>query len=161
MEKEILKIFNKITAIISSIISGITTIFGIEWVLFLGYLILNILDYITGVIKAKINNTENSAKGSIGIVKKFCYWILIGISFLISWLLVRLGFKLDINLEFVMLFGWFTLACLIINECRSIIENLIEIGVDVPIFLTKGLNIYDEVLEEKTDLLTENKENNK
>lgn len=50
---------------------------------------------------------------------------------------MQLGSKLNINLEFIMLFGWFTLACLIINESRSIIENLIEIGIDVPVFLKK------------------------
>lgn len=55
------------------------------------------------------------------------------------------------NLEFIMLFGWFTLACLIINESRSIIENLIEIGIEVPVILTKGLDIYYNILEKKTD----------
>lgn len=132
--EEILKIFNKISTTISVISTTFTSIFGIEWILFMGYLILNIVDYLTGTLKAKIKKVESSNKGLIGIIKKICYWVLIGVSFLISYLLMQLGSKLNINLEFIMLFGWFTLACLIINESRSIIENLIEIDIYVPIF---------------------------
>lgn len=73
MEDEILKLFNKTTATISAISTAFTTIFGVEWILFAGYLILNVLDYITGTIKAKVKKVENSNKGLIGIVKKVCY----------------------------------------------------------------------------------------
>lgn len=155
METEISKIFNKITAIFSMISTTLTSLFGIEWILFLGYLILNIFDYITGTLKAKVSKSENSNKGLFGIIKKICYWILILISFLISYLLVQIGAKLNIDLNFVMLFGWFTLACLIINESRSIIENLVEIGIEVPAILTKGLNVYYNILEKKTNDFTE------
>ena len=54
MEQEFLKIFNKITNILSIIWTLLTSIVGNEWILFAGYLILNILDYITGTIKCKI-----------------------------------------------------------------------------------------------------------
>ena len=82
MEEEILKIFNKISYIYSVIITIGTSIFGGERLLFLGYLILNILDYITGTIKSRMNRVENSNKGIVGIIKKICYWILICIAFL-------------------------------------------------------------------------------
>lgn len=154
MDTEFLKIFNKISATLSIISTTLTSFFGIEWILFLGYLILNILDYVTGTIKSKVTHTESSNKGLLGIVKKVCYWILILIAFLISFLLMQIGSKLNINLEFVMLFGWFTLACLIINESRSIIEKLVEIGIDVPEILTKGLNVYESVLKSKSKALT-------
>lgn len=147
MENEFIKIFNRITNTISAITTTLTSILGIEWVLFAGYLILNIIDYLTGSFKARINKTESSNRGIIGILKKVCYWILIGVSFFISFLLTKLGQKININLEFIMLFGWFTLTCLTINESRSIIENLIEIGIDVPSFLKKGLEIYHNKVE--------------
>lgn len=134
MLKEIIKIFNSIACIISSIGTMLTALFGIEWILFAGYLLLNIIDYLTGTIKARINKTENSNKGLIGIIKKISYWFLIVISFFIPYLIMILGNKININIEFIMAFGWFTLACLIINESRSIIENLLEIGINVPEF---------------------------
>ena len=116
---------------------------------------LNVIDYFTGTLKAKINKVENSNKGIIGILKKFSYWLLIGVTFFMSFLLMKLGQKINIDIDFVMLFGWFTLACLIINECRSIIENLIEIGIEVPSFLKKGLEIYYNKIERKVNDLTE------
>lgn len=88
--EEILKIFNKISTTISVISTTFTSIFGIEWILFMGYLILNIVDYLTGTLKAKIKKVESSNKGLIGIIKKICYWVLIGVSFLISYLLMQL-----------------------------------------------------------------------
>ena len=158
MEEEFFKIFNKITNIISIFGATLTSILGAEWILFAGYLILNILDYITGTIKSKITKKESSSKGLIGIIKKICYWILIVISFLISYLLIQLGNKININLEFIMLFGWFTLTCLIINESRSIIENLVEIGIKVPNFLINGLNSYYNLLEKKINNYTDKKD---
>jgi len=66
---------------------------------------------------------------------------------------------MNINLEFIMLFGWFILSCLIINESRSIIENLIEIGIEVPDFLKKGLEVYYSKIEKRAkDII--NRENN-
>lgn len=149
--EEIVKIFNKINSAISVIFVTLNAVFGTEWVLFAVYLILNILDYVTGVVKARVKKVENSNKGIIGIVKKVCYWILIVVAFLISYLLMELGSKLNINLDFIIFFGWFTLACLIINEARSIIENLTEIGIKVPKFLKSGLKVYQEILNETID----------
>lgn len=156
MEQEIIKIFNKVSSIFSTIGILITNTIGEQWILFLGYLILNVFDYITGTIKAKVKKEESSSKGLLGIVKKLCYWILIALSFLISFLLTKIGKSIDINLNFIMLFGWFTLACLIINETRSILENLIDVGIKVPNFLAKGLDTYDKLIESKTN---ENDEN--
>lgn len=151
MEEEILKIFNKISNIIGIVFTTFTSLLGVEWILFVGYLILNIMDYLTGTVKSKVNKTENSNKGLIGVFKKVCYWMLIAISFLISYLLMQLGIKLNINLDFIVLFGWFTLACLIINESRSIIENLVEIGIYVPTFLKKGLEVYEKIINNAID----------
>ena len=119
MKEELYKIFNEFTSIISIISTFLSSVFGIEWPLFAGYLILNLIDYLTGTIKAKLTKSESSNKGLIGIIKKICYWILLGISFFISYLLSQIGLKLNINLDFIILFGWFTLACLIVNESRS------------------------------------------
>lgn len=155
MEKEIVKIFNKFSTTIGTLCTMLTSTFGIEWVLFAGYLLLNIIDYFTGTIKARINNIESSNKGLIGVIKKICYWFLIGLSFFIPYLLMLLGTKLNINLNFIMLFGWFTLACLIINETRSIIENLIEIGIKVPEFLKIGLEQYQQILDSAINKLND------
>ena len=73
---------------------------------------------------------------------------------------MEVGNCININLEFVMLFGWFTLTCLFINEARSIIENLIEIGISVPKFLINGLEIYNKVIEETINKFFNNQNGN-
>ena len=56
------------------------------------------------------------------------------------------------QLEFVLLFGWFTLATYLINEIRSILENLVEMNVNVPQFLIAGLDITQKFLDSKTEI---------
>ena len=73
---------------------------------------------------------------------------------------MEVGNCININLEFVMLFGWFTLTCLFINEARSIIENSIEIGISVPKFLINGLEIYNKVIEETINKFFNNQNGN-
>lgn len=55
--------------------------------------------------------------------------------------------------------GWFTLACYMVNELRSLIENLVEIGVNVPAILVKGLDITEKLIKEKESSLTGDEEN--
>lgn len=151
MENNILKFFDKINLVISAIIISMTNLFGVQWILFAGYLLLNILDFITGCIKARINKTESSSIGLKGIIKKVCYWLLILVSFLTSYLLSIIGELLGLNIYYVLLFGWFTLACLLINEIRSILENLTEIGIEIPNFLSKGLKVVNNTINSKFD----------
>ena len=55
--------------------------------------------------------------------------------------------------------GWFTLACYMVNELRSLTENLVEIGVNVPAILVKGLDITEKLIKEKESSLTGDEEN--
>ena len=151
MSDNILKFFNIINSIFSAIIIGISELFSGQRVLFLGYLVLNVVDFITGTIKARITKTESSSKGLTGIVKKVGYWILILITFLASYMLSNLGDLINIDIAFVVLFGWFTLGCLIINEFRSILENLSEVGVKLPNFLIKGLEVIQNIIEKNAE----------
>ena len=160
MKEIIIQIFSKINSFISITMTFLTSVFGIQEGLFAGYLILNLIDYITGIIKAKKNKTESSKEGVKGILKKVCYWLIIVTTFIISYILIEICSKFNINIQFVMFFGWFTLGCLSINEARSIIENLVELKINVPNFLVKGLEITEKKF---TKIVDENieKENEK
>lgn len=59
---------------------------------------------------------------------------------------------LGVNLEFLTLLGWFTLASLLVNEIRSILENLVECGYDVPDFLIKGLAVTEKLIHAGVDI---------
>lgn len=131
----------------------LTAVFGVYWYLFAGYLILNILDWLTGWYKARKLGKESSAVGLKGAVKKVGYWIILLVAFLIPSLFTHLGEDiLGINLDFLMLFGWFTLASLLVNEVRSVLENLVECGYQVPQFLISGLAVTEKLLEAGIDV---------
>ena len=89
------------------------------------YLLLNVLDWLTGWYKARVKKEASSKAGLNGIIKKVGYWIILLIAFLIPYMFQRLGKDLlDMDLGYLSALGWFTLANLLINEIRSILENL-------------------------------------
>ncbi|WP_279160289.1 phage holin family protein [Thomasclavelia cocleata] len=136
-------------AVIGTVIAFFSMIFGEHWILFAIFLLFNVVDYITGWMKAKMANKISSTVGLIGILKKLGYWIMIMVSFLASVLFIEIGNTLGIDLGITTLLGWFVLASLTINELRSIIENLVETGYNIPNILTKGLEVADKIINEE------------
>jgi toxin secretion/phage lysis holin len=149
---EMNKILDSYNLAVGGIVTLLAAIFGKYWYLFAIFLLLNLFDYITGYMKARKLKKESSSVGLAGIVKKLGYWIVIATAFLTAYALKALGKDiLNIDLSFLALLGWFTLACLLINEVRSILENLVEYGLDVPYVLIKGLAVTERLLNETTD----------
>lgn len=124
-----------------------TYVFGEHWVLFLAYLLLNIGDWLTGWLKSRINGTSSSYVGLKGIIKKLGYWMMIALAFGMSVLFIEIGEVIGMNLGITVAIGWFVLANLTINELRSIIENFVEAGYQVPHILRKGLAVAEEALD--------------
>ncbi len=135
------------------IVSIMTAIFGIYWYIFAAYLLFNIMDWLTGWYRSRRKKTESSGVGLQGIIKKLGYWIIIAVAFLMSDVFVQLGCDiLGINLNFLMMIGWFTLACLMVNEVRSILENLVECGYHVPPVLINGLDVANQMINQERDI---------
>ena len=147
-----MKFIDKYNAAVGAAVTLLTALFGVYWYVFAGYLLCNILDYITGWAKARKTHKESSGIGIVGIVKKVGYWIIVLVAFMIPELFIHLGQDLlGVNLSFLALLGWFTLATLLINEIRSILENLVEYGINVPDFLHKGLAITEKLISAGAD----------
>lgn len=136
-------------AVTGAVIAFLSFIFGEHWILFALFLFFNVIDYITGWMKSRLNKKENSTKGLKGVLKKLGYWIMIMISFSASVLFVEIGNTLGVDLGITTLLGWFVLASLAINELRSIVENLVEAGYNVPNILTKGLEVADKLVNKE------------
>lgn len=133
------------------IVSGLTYVFGVHWPVFALFLALNIVDYIYGLMKARATDTLSSAKGAKGVAKKFSYWVIIALAFGVSVVLIDLGTVIGIDIGFLQLIGWFTLAVYILNELTSIVENMVALGVDVPEILVKGLAAARTAVDEAGD----------
>ena len=144
--KKVEKILNKINLIGAAAVTLMSALFGEFWYLFLAFAALNVIDYITGIAKSRIAHTENSVKGFKGVVKKLGYWIIIAIAFFLAAGFDDIGTVIGIDLGFTVFIGWFTLCTLIVNEIRSVLENLVEMGVEVPLWLVKGLDAAKDKL---------------
>ena len=85
-------------------------------------------------------------------MKKICYWVVIATAFFIGFAFKAMGDTIGMNLVFMDFVGWFTLANYLVNEIRSILENLVEMEVPVPAFLVKGLRIAAEKIETEAEI---------
>lgn len=66
-----MKVFDKVNMIYGAIAAIGVAILGKYWFLFAGFLILNVIDYATGFVKAKYyEKNESSAIGAKGVWKK-------------------------------------------------------------------------------------------
>lgn len=133
-------------AFVGAVIAILTMVLGEHWYIFAAFLLLNVIDWITGWMKSRINGVENSMAGWKGVLKKLGYWLMIAVAFAIAAALIEVGKVIGIDLGVTTLLGWFVLASLIVNEARSIVENFVEAGYDVPKVLTTGLQVADEKL---------------
>lgn len=144
------KILHKMNLLWGSAVTLLSAALGDHWYLFCAFLVLNVVDYVTGILKAKYFGVENSCKGLKGIVKKVGYWVCIALAFFVALCFTDIGAEIGVDLAFTALFGWFTLATFIINEVRSILENLVLMDVEVPSFLIKGLEVAEIKAKELT-----------
>lgn len=122
---------------------AVTTIGGtISWLvggwglLLTVLLILNALDFITGM--AANWGSINSKKGYNGVVKKGMMWVWIVVANLVYMILLDMGYSIGqvIPDGVALLF--------IINELISLGENSIKIGLDIPAPIKKALEIFEE-----------------
>ena len=148
----------KINYVISTITGILSAILGEFWFLFVFLLGLNIIDYITGIMKARYLKRESSKKAMKGFVKKFLIWCLIAMGFGLGITFQKIGEVIGINLHIMMAIGWFILAHCIINELRSILENMVELdkGHLVPKWLIKGLDVANKLMDKKVNSVVDN-----
>lgn len=144
--KTMATITDSYNAFVGAVIAILTMVLGEHWYIFAAFLLLNVIDWITGWMKSRINGVENSMAGWKGVLKKLGYWLMIAVAFAIAAALIEVGKVIGIDLGITTLLGWFVLASLIVNEARSIVENFVEAGYDVPRILTAGLQVADEKL---------------
>jgi len=122
--RENMKFLDTYNAVVGAVITVLSAILGIYWYIFAVFLLLNILDWGTGWYKARQLQQESSTAGLKGIIKKTGYWVIFAVAFLVAGIFQELGADLlGINFSFLNLIGYFTLACLVINEMRSIVEK--------------------------------------
>lgn len=151
IEMNVEKLIDTYNAVVGGTVAILTYVLGEHWILFAAFLGLNVIDWVTGWMKSKMENKENSMKGWKGVLKKLGYWMMILVAFVSSAVFIEIGKTIGVNLGVTTLFGWFVLASLLVNEIRSIVENFVEAGFNVPVILVKGLEVADKVVNQENE----------
>ena len=84
-------------------------------------LIVIVIDYLTGIASAIYNKKLSSKMGFKGIIKKFCYLLVVALSVVIDNLLGQSGLIRSLVIYFF-----------VANDGLSIIENMAEMNVKLP-----------------------------
>lgn len=138
-------------AITGAVVAVLSYILGEHWLLFVAFLALNVADWLTGWMKSRMAGRENSVAGWKGVLKKLGYWLMIMVAFGAGAVFIEIGRSIGVDLGVTTLLGWFVLASLIINEIRSILENFVEAGYNVPGILISGLKVAEKIVNSEND----------
>jgi len=145
------KMMNKVNLVGGGVVAMLSSVFGQFWFLFAGFLAFNVVDWLSGWYLARKKKEESSKIGAIGIMKKVWYWVVIGMAFFIGFAFEKMGAIIGVPLGFLNMIGWFVLASYTVNEIRSILENIVRCGTDVPKFFTRGLQITSDLIDKAAD----------
>lgn len=141
-----LPILDKFNAFGGAFVLLVTYFLGDHWYLFAAFLFLNFIDYVTGVMKSTMLKVRSSHAGFLGIRKKFLYWIMVVIAFGLVPIANDMGELIGADVSAISpVFGYFVLGALMINEFRSILENMVEMGVKLPVSMVKGLAVLEKL----------------
>ena len=96
-------------------------------------LIVIIIDYLTGIASAIYNKELSSKVGFKGIIKKFCYLLVVALSVVIDNLLGQTGIVRSLVIYFF-----------VANDGLSVVENLAEMNIKLPQKLIESLKQIKE-----------------
>ena len=146
-----------VQAIITGITGFLSSVLGILYIPVLLMVLCNIIDYITGLMAAPNRKDGiNSYKSMRGICKKVTMWLLVVVGAIIDQLLKYASATLEIALPFTFLLACIVAIWIICNELISILENMVDIGVNIPAFLLPLVKHIRTQVDEMTG--AENKE---
>ena len=123
---------NYIKAIFTAVFAFLSALLGVLAVPVILLVACNLIDYATGLMASKYRAQDiNSYKSIRGIFKKVSMWLLVVVGAIIDEMLLyasaSIGWKSPVTFLVAM---W-----LICNEIISILENIQDMGVNIPAFM--------------------------
>lgn len=145
---------DKVKLTVIAVVSALMSWLGILAVPVLLLVGFNVIDYITGLFAAKYRQDGgiSSYKSIKGIIKKVCMWLLVVVG---AWIDILINYTIhtagvELALPFVV--ATVVAVWLVVNEIISILENMIDIGVDMPPFLMPVVRYIKKQIENKATL---------
>lgn len=141
---------NYIKAFFTTIFAFISSILGVLAVPVILMVACNIIDYATGLMASPYRSEDiNSYKSIRGIMKKVCMWLLVIVGAIIDQLLLYASDTVGITMPFTFLVACIVAIWIICNEIISILENIKDMGVVLPGFLTPLVKNIKSQVEDK------------
>jgi len=136
-EREDMKKMDYMKAIIAIVTGWLSAVLGILYIPVLLMVACNVIDYITGLMAAgnRKDGGISSYRSMRGILKKVTMWLLVVVGAIIDQLLLYASGVLGYQLPFTFLIACVVAIWIICNELISILENMVDIGINIPAFL--------------------------
>lgn len=128
---------NTIKAIVTGGAAFLSALLGTLYIPVLLMILCNIIDYATGLMAAK-NRPDggiSSYRSIKGIKKKVSMWLLVVVGAVMDQLLLYASQTIGIKIPVTFLIACVVAIWIICNEIISILENMIDIGIQIPSFL--------------------------
>lgn len=140
--------------------SFLSSLLGVLYIPTLLMVLCNIIDYVTGLMAAKYraDGTISSYKSFRGIAKKVSMWLLVVVGAVIDQLIVYASQTAGITLPFTFLVSCIVAIWITCNELISILENIVDIGVEIPSFLMPLVKNIKSQTEDKVHIDNEESE---
>lgn len=147
---------NKAKSIIIAFFATLTSLLGNLAIPVYLLVAFNIVDYLTGILAAKNRGqVVSSYYGFIGIAKKVCMYLLVGVGVGVDVLLKYIVESLGLPIVLPFIVGCIVAVWLVLNEIISILENLNDIGVPMPPFLMPLVERIRGTIEKKGKEMTD------
>ena len=148
---------NQLKTIIITIGSTLSSLLGTLYIPVLLMVSCNIIDYATGLMATPNRKCGiSSYKSMKGIFKKISMWLLVIVGAIIDQLLKYTTETLGITLPITFLCACIVAVWITCNELISILENMTDIGVNIPTFLLPLVKHIRNQVDETAETLTEN-----
>lgn len=128
---------NTIKTIVTWVAALLSALLGTLYIPVLLMVLCNIIDYVTGLMAAK-NRPDggiSSYRSIKGIKKKVSMWLLVVVGAILDQLLLYASQTIGIKIPVTFLVACVVAIWIICNEIISILENMIDIGIQIPSFL--------------------------
>lgn len=154
-----MKKMNYAKLFVTAVTSLLSSVLGILYAPVLLMVACNVIDYITGLWAAgnRQDGGISSYRSMRGIIKKVTMWLLVLVGAVVDQLLLYASAVIGYHLPFTFFVACVVAIWIICNELISILENMVDIGIDLPKFLMPLVsNLKDSI-----DNIAEDKENEK
>ena len=138
---------------VTAIMAMIAAALGNLYIPVILMVLCNVIDYVTGLMAVSSRDEKLSSYKSLrGVTKKVCMWLLVVVGVIVDELIQYAADVGAVELPFTILVACIVAIWIICSELISILENMIDIGVNLPPFLMPIIKLIQKTAEDKASV---------